>query len=67
MTPLIFEFWNTATARGDSPQPVFAAVNERGYCIGWSVNKRAARKICDIKSGTGNGDFQLVKVMPVLS
>lgn len=51
-TELMRTFWRNQAARGETPSPVYAIVSDggmqpKGYCMGWSVNKRAAQRQAD--------------------
>lgn len=65
MNSTMLAFWREQAKRGDTLKKVYAAINEKGYCIGWSINKKDARNVCTAKSGTGNGDFSLFEIKPV--
>ena len=66
MPATILKYWQNCLARGDKPRPVWMVVSlgkiqPEGYCVGWSISKRAAAKMMDQVS-TVAGAWTLVRV-----
>lgn len=54
---LILKYWENVEARGEKPLPVYTVISTGGeqpvgYCLGWSVSKKAAEQRAEAYSGT---------------
>lgn len=61
---LILKFWRFATEHGRKPQAVFAIIAANGNILGWSVNKRAARKELE-KYSDVHDDLLMARIEPI--